>query len=113
MRIVAALLVFAATSLAQLKEPMNVMGSIGCLVQEEGQWYLTHATEPVLATEIDQDLDPTASGDLRYHLIGTLDEFGAPKHVEHKVRVKGLIIEAEPEPNLNISSLKHVAPTCP
>ena len=90
----------------------TVMGSIGCLVKE-GQWYLTHATEPVPAAEIDQDLDPTAGGDLRYHLIGTLDEFGAPKHVGHKVRVNGLIIEAEPEPNLNITSLKHVAPSCP
>ena len=91
------------------------MGSIGCLVQEEGQWYLTNATEPVLATEIDQDLDPTAEGDLRYHLIGTLEEFSASKHLEHKVRVKGLIIlmEAEPEPNFNITSLKHVAPSCP
>ncbi len=113
MRIAVALLVFAATSLAQPKESMTVMGSIGCLLQEEGQWYLTHATEPVPAAEIDQDLDPTAGGDLRYHLIGTLDEFSAPKHVGHKVRVKGLIIEAEPEPNLNITSLKHVAPSCP
>ena len=113
MRIAVALFVFAATSFAQPKEPMKVMGSIGCLVQEEGQWYLTNATEPVLAAEIDQDLDPTASGELRYHLIGTLDEFSAPKHVGHKIRVKGLIIEAEPEPNLNISSLKHVAPSCP
>ena len=113
MRIAVALFVFAATSFAQPKEPMKVMGSIGCLVQEEGQWYLTNATEPVLAAEIDQNLDPTASGELRYHLIGTLDEFSAPKHMGHKVRVKGLIIEAEPEPNLNISSLKHVTPSCP
>ena len=113
MRIAAALLVFAATSFAQPKESMKVMGSIGCLVQEEGQWYLTNATEPVLAAEIDQDLDPTTSGELRYHLIGTLDEFSAPKHLGHKVRVKGLIIEAEPEPNFNITSLKHVAPSCP
>jgi len=113
MRIAAALLVFAATSFAQPNESMKVMGSIGCLVQEESQWYLTNATEPVLATEVDQDLDPTAKGDLRFHLIGTLEEFSAPKHLKHKVRVKGLIIEAEPEPNFNITSLKHVAPCCP
>jgi hypothetical protein len=42
----------------------------------------------------------------RQRQYGQLAELDAEKHLGHKVRVKGVIIEAEP--NLNISSLKHV-----
>ncbi len=92
---------------------MQLMGTVGCLVQEEDdKWFLTDATEPVPAVDIDENLDPTAKGKARFHLIGTLDEFSAPKHLGHKVRIKGLLIEASPEPRINISSLKHVSPSC-
>lgn len=114
MRFAAALSLLAAIAYAQSDEP-KVMGSIGCLVQDDadGQWYLTDATEPVVAEESDGSSDPAASGEHRFHLVGTLDELDAPTHEGHKVKVTGLIVEAEPEPTLNITAVQHVASSCP
>ncbi len=107
-----ALLAAAVTALPKSK-PMQLMGTVGCLVQEQDdKWFLTDATEPVPAVDIDENLDPTAKGEARFHLIGTLDEFSATKHRGHKVRIKGLPIKAAPESRINITSLKHISPTC-
>ena len=106
-------LVAAAATAFPQRQSMQLMGTVGCLVQEEDdKWFLTDATEPVPAVDIDENLDPKTKGDARFHLIGTLEEFSASKHLGHKVRVKGLLIEAEPESRINISSLKHIAPNC-
>lgn len=94
-------------------EPLRVMGMVGCLVQEEGTWFLTHATEPVSGDEVDRGLDPEAKGEERFVVMGTVEEFSVPDHAGHKVRLKGMILDAEPFDRIQLTSLKHVAPTCP
>lgn len=100
-------------ALAAQAGSMRVMGTLGCLVEEDGKWFLTNATEPVPGDDIDRNLDPKAKGELRFAVIGTVSEFSVPDHAGHKVRLKGLILDAEPVDRLQLTSLKHVAPSCP
>jgi hypothetical protein len=105
--------VILALALAAQSESLKVMGTVGCLVEEEGKWFLTNATEPVPGDDVDRGLDPEAKGDRRFAVIGTVEEFSVPDHAGHKVRLKGLILEAEPADRLQLTSLKHVAASCP
>jgi hypothetical protein len=100
-------------ALAAQSGSLRVMGTVGCLVEEEGKWFLTDATEPVPGDDVDRNLDPAAKGELRFAVIGTVSEFSVPDHAGHKVRLKGLILDAEPVDRLQLTSLKHVAPSCP
>lgn len=100
----------------------------GCLTPGGGEtWRLTSATDPIVASQKAPEPPKDAViGKNRYRLIGLL-EFNVAAHKGHTVRVKGLLIpvddgkrpspgsgRGEPvEPRLNITSLQHVAPTCP
>jgi hypothetical protein len=88
--------------------------SVGCLMQEGDDWWVINATEPVTITE-EVPTEPEAEtplGNRRIQLIGTLDEFGVKNHANHKVRVKGLLIESSSEARLNLTSLRHMSPNC-
>ena len=87
----------------------------GCLTPAAGEtWLLTSATDPVVATQKGGEIakDAPVTGKNRYRLIGLL-EFNTAAHKGHTVRVKGLFIPAGDEKRINITSLQHVAPTCP
>jgi DNA-binding beta-propeller fold protein YncE len=92
---------------------LQVEGTVGCLEQVEGRFFLTAATDPVPGDEVDRRLDPVVKGERRYEVIGTVEEFGVPDHTGHRVRLKGLLVEAEPFPRLQITSLRHLASRCP
>jgi DNA-binding beta-propeller fold protein YncE len=94
-------------------ERLRVVGTVGCLETIEGRFFLSDATDPVPGDDVDTKLDPGPKGTRRYEVIGTVSEFGVPDHLGHRVRLKGLVIEAEPVSRLQITSLRHVSPSCP
>ena len=78
------------------------------------QWWLVSATEPV---EITEEVPPepevaTVLGAGRLRLIGTLDEFGVSNHAGHKIRVKGILLKDDDETRLNLTSIRHMLPSC-
>lgn len=98
------------------RNSMQVMATVGCLIQgegeEDGTWFLTNATQPVPAGEFAEETAAEAKGDHRFPLVGTLEEFSASKHKGHKVRVKGLVNKNGSGTNINVTSVKHVSPQC-
>ncbi|MBI3261683.1 MAG: hypothetical protein HYZ58_00860 [Acidobacteria bacterium] len=96
---------------------MPISQMIGCPAQNpDGTWTLTDATEPVAIVAKGETKEPEATtplGKRRFRLIGTVEEFSPGAHKGHKVRVKGLVINSSPEARVNITSLRHLAPTCP
>jgi hypothetical protein len=123
-RVSITLLIFGALVLLQIALPaaqsrgtrMPISQTVGCLAQNlDGTWTLTDATEPVAVVAKGETKEPEATtplGKRRFRLIGTVDEFGPASHKGHKVRIKGLVIDASPEARLNITSLRHLSPTC-
>lgn len=86
----------------------------GCLTPAGGEtWLLTSATDPIVLSQKNPEAAANVplTGKNRYLLIGLL-EFNVPAHKGHTVRVKGLLIPGD-ERRINITSLQHVAPTCP
>lgn len=116
----ALLLLGAALTLAQpAPQRIPISTVVGCLTQTtEGTWILTDATEPVaIATKPGskeaKEPDETAPlGKRRFRIIGTLEEFGVSRHKGHKVRIKGMVLTGSPEPRVNVTSLRHLSPTC-
>lgn len=98
--------------------PERVMFIVGCLAEEDGGWVLTNATDPTPVAGLPgskTENEPSADvplGKNRFSLIGTVSEFGVEKLKGHKVRVKGLVIEAASESRVNLTSLKMLGTGC-
>ena len=98
-------------------EKIAVVAVSGCLTQRgPAQWVLTSATDP---TPSIANAPPTgaastgpATGKNEFALIG-ITEFDLPSHKDHTVLVKALFIKAAPMSRLNVTSVTHIAPTCP
>jgi len=113
MQVVLAMAVLGG-GLVSAVQRMPLMMAVGCIAQEGDQWWLVSATEPV---EITEEVPPepevaTVLGAGRLRLIGTLDEFGVSNHAGHKVRVKGILLEDDNETRLNLTSIRHMLPSC-
>jgi DNA-binding beta-propeller fold protein YncE len=94
-------------------EKLRIVGTVGCLEKAEGRFFLRDATEPVPGDDVDGKPASGARGTRRFEVIGTVSEFFVPDHLGHRVRLKGLVVEAEPVPRLQITSLRHLASSCP
>jgi hypothetical protein len=89
----------------------------GCLTQQAGNtWVLASATEPVASAANGPAPKAPVTGPLtgtgEFALLG-ISEFDLPSHKGHTVLVKALLIKAAPINRLNVTSVTHVAPTCP
>jgi hypothetical protein len=98
-------------------QKVPIVAVSGCLVERTANsWALTRATEPTPSIAIGpppnaQVTGPT-TGKNEFVLIG-VSEFDLPSHKGHTVLVKALLIKATPISRLNVTSVTHVAPTCP
>jgi hypothetical protein len=123
-RIIAVLIAFPLLMHAQTPVPppahqrTSIMFVVGCLAEENGKWFLNNAGEAFAVAGLPgskTDNDPKADAPLgknRFSLIGNVEEFGPGKHKGQKVRVKGLLIKAQPVSRVNITSLKMLAAEC-
>jgi len=91
----------------------------GCLTQNsDGRWVLSNSTEPT-ATK-DETPTPTtlkqgesqALGTQRFELVSVTKSFQAESHKGHKMEARGLLYRAATYAELNLTSLKMVAPSC-
>ena len=104
---------------AASQEAVATVFTVGCLTQDGDEWYLTSSTEPI-ETEISPltDAEKAAAdaieelGSRRYRLIG-LSAFDLEPHQGHTVQVKGLLLEDTDESRINMTSIRHMAPSCP
>ena len=91
----------------------------GCLTQNsDGRWLLSNSTEPT-ATK-DETPTPTtlkqgesqALGTQRFELVSVTKSFQAESHKGHKMEARGLLYREATYAELNLTSLKMVAPSC-
>ncbi|HUU32740.1 MAG TPA: hypothetical protein VMW48_01690 [Vicinamibacterales bacterium] len=101
---------------SRAQDTVPIVAVTGCLADQGETWLLTNATAPVPsvanAPPAGQKLAGPTSGTARYRLIG-VSEFDLPSHKGHTVLVKGLLVTAEPESRVNVTSVTMVAPACP
>ena len=109
---------FGAVLRAQMPaEKVPLVAVSGCLVERAAHsWTLSRATEPTLSIANGpppnvQVTGPT-TGKNEFALVG-VSEFDLPSHKGHTVLVKALLIKAAPISRLNVTSVTHLAPTCP
>jgi hypothetical protein len=109
----------------QKVDKVSVVTVTGCLTQgPNDSWMLTNATEPVAArgrgaaaattTDTRSAAGGAASvttGKNRFKLIGIL-ELNVPAHKGHTVTVRGLLINAQPEKRINLTSVQMVSENC-
>jgi hypothetical protein len=89
----------------------------GCVTERAANtWALTSATEPTPSNAsgpaAKAPVPSPLTGKNEFALIG-VSEFDLPSHKGHTVLVKALFIKATPLNRLNVTSVTHVAPTCP
>ena len=109
-----------ATASAAGQAPVDkvpVVAVSGCLTERGANaWVLTSATEPTPsvanAPAAKEPITGPTTGKNEFALIG-VSEFNLPAHKGHTVLVKALLIKAAPVSRLNITSVTHIAPTCP
>lgn len=92
----------------------DMVSVTGCVTPGPGgTWLLTSAGNPVVLKDNRAlaSTRPVTTGKNRYKLIGIM-ELDVPSHKGHTVTVKGLLVLAE-EKRINVTSVQHVAPTCP
>ena len=88
----------------------------GCLrEQPAGEWRVVNATDPkpsnaAAPPAADLPAMPVV-GKNQFQLIG-VSIFDLPRHKDHTVVVKALLIPAKPLSRLNVTSVVEVAPTC-
>lgn len=103
-------------------QKVDIVTVTGCLTQGPGDtWMLSNATDPVVVNRIPATgasseppattTTPATAGKNRFRLIGTL-ELGVPAHKGHTVTIKGLLIPAQPDKRINLTSVQMVAATC-
>ena len=120
--VIVALAVWSASGRAILRaqtpaEKVPIVAVSGCLVERvANSWMLTSATEPTPSIANGpapnaQVTGPT-TGKNEFALVG-VSEFDLPSHKGHTVIVKALLIKAAPISRLNVTSVTHLAPTCP
>jgi hypothetical protein len=99
------------------QEKVSIVAVSGCLTERApNTWLLTSATEPTPsvanAPAAKEPLKGPTTGKNEFALIG-VSEFNLPAHKDHTVLVKALFIKAAPLSRLNVTSVTHIAPTCP
>jgi len=110
----------AGLTLAQVApapQKIDIVSVTGCLKENSpNTWTITNATDPVPSSA---NAPPAADipktppvGRNQFRLIG-VSEFNLPRHRDHTVLVKGLLIKAAPVSRLNITSVTMVAASCP
>ena len=107
----------------QPPQKLDVVSVTGCLTQGPGDtWVLTNATDPAPTNRTEKMATtttpstaattmPPAAGKNRFKLIGIL-ELNVPSHKGHTVTVKGILIPAQPEKRINLTSVQMVSATC-
>jgi hypothetical protein len=98
-------------------DKVPIVAVSGCLTERKpNTWTLTSATEPVPSTANAPSAKAPVEGPLNgkneFTLVGT-SEFGLSSRKGHTVLVKGLLIKGAPVSRLNVTSVTHIAPTCP
>ena len=98
-------------------DKVPIVAVSGCLTERKpNTWTLTNATEPTPSTanapSAKAPFEGPTTGKNEFALVGT-SEFGLPSHKGHTVLVKALLIKATPVSRLNVTSVTHIAPTCP
>ena len=116
-RCVFVFLAAASLSAQAPTEKTPIVAVSGCLTERSGNtWALTNATEPTPSNANgpapSAALTGPATGKNEFALIG-VSQFSLPAHKGHTVLVKALLVKAAPVNRLNITSVTHVAPTCP
>lgn len=101
-------------------QKVGVVTVTGCLTQGPvDTWLLTNATDPVPASgraepvaNSPRSSTAAVSGKNRFKLIGIL-EMNVPAHKGHTVTVQGLLVPAQPERRINLTSpVRMVAASC-
>lgn len=107
-------------------QKVSVVTVTGCVTQGPADtWLLTNATDPVAAkgraepassattpgANAPRSSPAAVSGKNRFKLIGIL-QMNVPMHKGHTVTVRGLLIPAQPERRINLTSLQFVADSC-
>jgi hypothetical protein len=112
---------FAVTSSAShaqgTADKVPIVAVSGCLTERAANtWLLTSATEPSPSTAnapaAKAPIAGPTTGKNEFALVG-ISEFDLPSHKGHTVLVKALLIKATPVSRLNVTSVTHIAPTCP
>jgi hypothetical protein len=98
-------------------DSVPIVAVSGCLTERAAnEWALTSATEPTPsianAPSPNTPIKEPTTGKNDFALIGT-SQFDLPAHKGHTVLVKALLIKAAPVSRLNLTSITHIAPTCP
>jgi hypothetical protein len=98
-------------------DKVPIVAVSGCVTERGANtWALTSATEPTpsIANAPPANAPSTGptTGKLEFALIG-VSEFDLPSHKGHTVLVKALLIKASPVSRLNLTSVTHIASTCP
>jgi hypothetical protein len=106
-----------AAGLQAPADKVPIVAVSGCVSERAANsWVLTHATEPTPsianAPPANAPITGPTTGKLEFALIG-VSEFDLPSHKGHTVLVKALLIKASPVSRLNVTSVTHIAPTCP
>lgn len=109
----AVLCAWPAHAVAQAPPARAEMVSVtGCLAQGPNDtWLLTGATDPAVIKKGENPTTEAKSGKNRYKLIGVL-ELNVPAHKGHTVTVRGLLIAAQPERRINLTSIQMVSDSC-
>ena len=98
-------------------DKVPIVAVSGCLTERTpNRWTLTNATEPTPSTAnappAKAPLEGPGVGKNEFTLVG-VSEFNLPAHKGHTVLVKALLIKAAPVSRLNVTSVTHIAPSCP
>lgn len=96
---------------------LPLVAVVGCLSDgSSGGWVLASGTDPVVSAEAFASTAELAAnkplGKQRYRLLGA-GPFGPEMRKGHKVLVKGILIKAQNDNRINVTSLQTVASTCP
>jgi S-disulfanyl-L-cysteine oxidoreductase SoxD len=86
---------------------------VGCFTagQQDGGWYLTRASEPVVVTLTTPPSDVKTLGSKTIHLLDAM-AYAPETHKGQKMSVRGLLVKLPDEQRMTISSITMVAPTC-
>jgi hypothetical protein len=98
-------------------DKVPIVAVSGCLTERAANaWALTSATDPVPsianAPPPKTPVTGPTTGKNEFALLG-ISEFDLPSHKGHTVLVKALLIKATPVSRLNVTSVTHIADTCP
>jgi len=100
------------------ENPLSLVEVVGCLGQAPSKaWTLSHASEPMVSKAQTTSSDAVKAaanmplGNLRISLLG-VDVFHPSSQKAQRVDVKGVLIKAEGESRINVTSLQAEGPSC-